>query len=99
MVSKSNFEMARVNLQYEHTMGVGKIFSRRGTRGFFQNFSRGTKSGEICFFPLKTKKTTFFCYEFQNPIGVKAHLPPPSPTPMEHTHMVMPDNKHFFFLI
>ena len=33
-----------------------------GTKGFFQNFSRGGgKSGEICFFPLKNKKTTIFC--------------------------------------
>jgi len=30
--------------------------------GYFSKFfSRGYKSGEICFFPLKTKKTTFFC--------------------------------------
>jgi len=26
---------------------------------FFQNFSRGAKSGEICFFPLKTKNNLF----------------------------------------
>jgi len=31
------------------------------TKEFFQNFSTGrVKNGEICFFPLETKKTTFF---------------------------------------
>jgi len=35
-----------------HFMGVGS----------FPDFFQGaTKSDEICFFPLKTKKTTFFC--------------------------------------
>jgi len=38
------------------TMGVGKIFSR----GALGDFSRGgAKSGEIWFFPLETRKTTF----------------------------------------
>jgi len=43
-------------------MGVGRIFFQGGgcTRGFFQNFSVGVESGEICFFLLETKKTTFF---------------------------------------
>jgi len=40
-------------------MGVGRIFSRGATRGFFQNFSMGAKVGEICFFPLETTETTF----------------------------------------
>ena len=31
-----------------------------GTSGFFQKFSRGSESGEICFLPLETKKTAFF---------------------------------------
>jgi len=56
-------------------MGVGRIFSRWGTRGFFQNFSRnGAKSGEIWFFPLETKKTTSLCRNFQYPGG--SYLPP-----------------------
>ena len=43
---------------------------------FFQNFSRGGKSGEICFYPLETKKKTFFCCNFQNPPPL-----PPFPRP------------------
>jgi len=43
-------------------MGVGKIFSEgRGARGDFTKIFQGAKSGEICFFPLDTKKTTLFC--------------------------------------
>jgi len=53
-------------------MGVGRIFFQLGaTRGFFLNFSVGGKSSEIWFFPLKTKKTTFFagppCPPFRRP--------------------------------
>jgi len=57
-------------------MDIGRIFSRGGgKRGFFQNFSaRGGKSGEICFFPLETAKTTFLCCNFQNP-GVEPRSP------------------------
>jgi len=43
-------------------MGVGRIFSRRGAVGDFPKmFSRGAKSGEICFSPLEIEKTTFYC--------------------------------------
>jgi len=43
-------------------MGVGRIFSRDGPLGYFSKiFLGGAKSGEICFFLLKTKKTTFLC--------------------------------------
>ena len=52
-------------------MGVGRIFSRGG----FQNFSREAKSGEISFFLLETNKTTFFCLNFQNPVGSKSPCP------------------------
>jgi len=41
------------------------FFPGRATRVFFYNFSRGGKSGEICFFPLETKKTTFFAEIFK----------------------------------
>jgi len=57
------------------------FFPGGGSRGFFQNISRGAKSGEIYFFPLKTRKTTFFCWKCQNPVGVKAPTAP-LPTPM-----------------
>ena len=33
-----------------------------GTRVFFQNFSRGAKSGEIWFFTVQIKETTFFAW-------------------------------------
>jgi len=36
------------------------IFSLRDFRDFSKIFPGDAKSGEICFFPLKTKKTTFF---------------------------------------
>jgi len=42
-------------------MAVGKIFSQGGWLGDFKKFLWGVaKSGEICFFPLETMKTTFF---------------------------------------
>jgi len=61
-------------------MAVGRIFSRGGTSGFFLNFSRGGKSGEIWFFLLKTKKKNFFAENF-NIQGDKV----PLPTPMSKT--------------
>jgi len=56
-------------------------FPREATRGFFQNLSRGSKSSKICFFPLETKKTTFFAKMFKIQGGA---WPPLSPfrTPM-----------------
>jgi len=46
-------------------MRVGKIFSREDISGFFQGKPRillgEAKNDEISFFPLETKKTTFFC--------------------------------------
>jgi len=39
--------------------GCQEDIFQRGTSGYFQKFSRGAKSGEICFLPLKTKKTAF----------------------------------------
>jgi len=61
-------------------MGVGRICSRGGTGRFFQNISSGgAKSGEICFFPLEYKKTTFFGEIFKIQEGAKSPLcPPPS---------------------
>ena len=61
-------------------MGVGKILSRGATKGFFQNFCRGDQSGEICFFPLETKKTTFFCWIFKFQGEPLAFPDPPSDT-------------------
>ena len=53
-----------------------------GHQGIFPNvFQRGVKSGEICFFPLETKKTNFFSEIFKTR-GDKAPLPL-LPTPMD----------------
>ena len=47
-------------------IGVGRNFSRGATSGFFQNvFIREAKSGEICFLPLKIKKTASFAEIFK----------------------------------
>ena len=48
-------------------MGVWGIFPGEALGDFSKIFLEGAKTGEICFFPLKTKKTTFFCWEFKNP--------------------------------
>jgi len=44
---------------YACVHGRRKDFIHGGTCGFFKSFSKGAKSGEICFLPLKTKKTVF----------------------------------------
>jgi len=50
--------------QYKH--GRRNEFFQGGPLGDFSKFfSRGAKSGKICFFPLKTKKTTFFATNFK----------------------------------
>ena len=45
-------------------MGVVRSFSWGGTSGFFQKFSTGAKSGEICFWPFEIKKTAVFAEMF-----------------------------------
>ena len=65
-------EAFKIRIKMQHARhGRRKHFFQGGaTRGFFQNFSRGGgERGEISFFPLETKKTTFFCWNFQNPGG------------------------------
>jgi len=42
-------------------MGVGRIFSGGKVGDFPKIFSRGVKSGEICFLPDEIEKTTFLC--------------------------------------
>jgi len=56
-------------------MVVGRIFPGGVTTGFFQNFPGDGKSGEICFFPLKTKKTTFFAKKFKIQGGKSSPAP------------------------
>jgi len=55
-------------------------FFQGWTKGLFLNFSRGAKSVKICFFPLETKKTTFFDKNFKIQ-GALAPLPPLAPLP------------------
>lgn len=49
--------------------GRGKDFFQRGREGatgrFFQHFSRVGKSGELFFFPLKTKQTILLAKDFK----------------------------------
>jgi len=40
-------------------MSVGRIFSRRATRGFFQNFSGGPKVVKFVFYTSKLKNNLF----------------------------------------
>jgi len=42
-------------------MGVERIFPGWSLGDFSKIFLEGPKSGEICFFPLETKKKTLFC--------------------------------------
>ena len=51
------------------------FFQRRATRGFFQNFSEGGRKVAKIFFPLETRKTTFFCWNFKN-AGAGLPCPP-----------------------
>ena len=65
------------------SISVGRIFSRGGDQEIFPKlFLGGAKIGEICFFPLETKKTTFFTIFFKIQ---RVALPPllPIPTPMD----------------
>ena len=59
-------------------MGVGRIISRGEPRDFSIIFPGGARSGGICFFSLKTKKTIFFLIIFSKSRGAKA--PPASPS-------------------
>jgi len=63
------------------SMGARKFFFQGGPLlDFYKNFCRGFKSGEICFFPLETKKTTFFAEIFK----IQGALGPPSPPSDAH---------------
>jgi len=74
-------------------MGVGKIFYRGGSCGIFLRVGKniipkGAKSGEISFYTLETKKSTFFAKDVigKCQISKSRGLGPPSPLP---THMNM----------
>jgi len=59
-------------------MGVGTIFSRGGTRGFFQNFSKGgAKVVKFVFFHSKLKKQPFLL-KMSKSRGARSPLPTPS---------------------
>jgi len=61
--------------------GRRKDIFHGGPLGDFSKIFLGVKSGEICFFPLETKKTTFFgkVFKIQGGQGLPAlpHLPTP----------------------
>ena len=59
-----------------HAWASEGFFPGGTTKRFSKIFPWGAKSGEICFFPLEIKKTTFFGWNFQNPGGSR---PPPAP--------------------
>ena len=64
-------------------------------KDFFQgrppgDFSRGVKSGEIWFFPLESKKTTFFAEDFKIEGAPPGELCLPLPTPMVATKTPIP---------
>ena len=64
-------------LSYVEFMDVVRIFSKGGSPGNFPKiFLGGTKIGEICFFPLETKKKP--CLDTFS----KSRRPYPLPTPM-----------------
>ena len=75
-------------------MGVGRIFSGGANRGFFQYFSMEEQSGKFCFFPLKTKNTTFFAKQFQYPGEGQVPSLPPLPTPMSESWLKV-KSSHF----
>jgi len=58
-------------------MYVGRSISRGGGAlgDHSKIFPGGGRSGEICFFPLKTKKTTFFLLKISKSRMAKAPLP------------------------
>ena len=58
-------------------MGVGRILSRGGCRGYSQNFfSGGAKSSEIWFLLLEIEKNNFFANDFEIQGGQGPPLPP-----------------------
>jgi len=60
------------------TMCVGKVFSGAGALGDFPKFFQGeAKNSEICFLPLKTKKTTFFAKILNSNGGPRPPATPP----------------------
>jgi len=59
--------------------GHRKDFFQGETLGDFPQFFQRGKYGELWFLPLKTKKTAFFCWKFQNPWGASPTSPLPTP--------------------
>jgi len=69
--------------KYQQTWALEEFFPGGGELGDFSKIiPGGAKSGEICFLPLETKKTTFFLLKFSKSRGAKAPPCFPLPTPM-----------------
>ena len=58
-------------------MGVGRIIYSGGHQGIFLKFFWGDQSGEVWFFPLKTKKTIFCILNISKSSG---GFEPPAPS-------------------
>jgi len=67
-------------------MGVGRIFSRGAFREFFQNFSRGAKSGKLVFSLSKLRKSPFLLKFSKSSGGPRPPLPPLPPLSDAHVH-------------
>ena len=63
-------------IKYLDTWASEEFFPKGPLRDFSYIFPEGAKSGENWIDPLETKKTTFFCWKFQNPGGQRPPFPP-----------------------
>jgi len=79
---------------FSHSTETAVMITSMGRKDFFQRGATdsgpflGGNSGEISFYPLETKRATFFCENFNRKIsnfkihGVLAHLCTTFPSPM-----------------
>jgi len=68
------------NITHRQSLKSEGFFQGGAVGDFPKYFSRGGKSGEICFLPLEIEKKNLFCLWFQNSGGPRPPLPP-LPTP------------------
>ena len=76
---KNRLQNDKVIMQFFFATWASEGFFPEGPLRIFPKFFYWGKSGEICFFPLETKKTTFLL-KIQNAGGPGS--PAPLPTPM-----------------
>jgi len=74
-------------LYHSHTWASEGFFQRGTQRDFSKFFSGGAKRGEIVFFQLKTKKTTFLLNISKSSGGLGSPAPPfRCPCPRTDSH-------------